>query len=149
MRRALPLAIAGMSWIRVLDMPSCYECGTIMWVERKLVRPLASLVRTVQPCAQRHSASAHVDERLASHGNHSFCTCYISQDFFSEVELNLGRCCKQTSDLFDEVSFWNLKNSKWPASLLTCLWIYPCFSIRRSANWGQVLLAITHKSLKV
>ena len=63
--------IADMSWIRVLDTPSCYECGAIVWPERKSVRPLAPLVRTVEQCAQRRSANAHVHQRLASHGNHS------------------------------------------------------------------------------
>ena len=50
---------------------------------------------------------------------------------------------RQTSDLVDEESFW-IKNSKWSASPLVCLWIiiYPLFSTLRLANWGQVFLAI-------
>ena len=50
---------------------------------------------------------------------------------------------KQTSDLFDEVSFWNLKT----VSGLLLFWhahgFILSFSTLRSANWSQVLLAIT------
>ena len=84
-RAELPLAIADMSWIRVLDTPSCYERGVIMWAERKSVRPLAPLVRIVDPCAQRRSASAHVHQRLASHGNHLCMYVYYLQDFVSDL----------------------------------------------------------------
>ena len=60
-RAELPLAIADMSWIRVLDTPSCYERGAIVWAERKVgaaSRPIGQNCRAVCTEAQRECARA-------------------------------------------------------------------------------------------
>ena len=131
-----------MSWIRVLDTPSCYERGAIVWAERKSVRPLAPLVGTVEPCAQRRSASAHVHQRLASHGNHSFLLhCYVRIFKILSLRSSWILVVCETSEWFVWRSVGlEFKNSKWSASLLACSWIYPFFF---NTEVGQVLLAIT------
>ena len=42
------------AWIRILDVPGCYECA--VWAERKFSLQGSGLIRTIALCAQRRVA---------------------------------------------------------------------------------------------
>jgi hypothetical protein len=64
-RIELPIAIAKMSWIHVLDTSSSYECVAPSHGQRESSQASllqgSGLVRTVVPCARRRVASGHRD----------------------------------------------------------------------------------------
>ena len=98
--------------------------GTAAWADRKSVWPLilrrASLVRNVGQCAQLRNCQSYVITRWSS-----IATIVLQLLSFEILSLRAESWSfvRQTSDLFDEESFW-IRNSKWLPSLLACSWTF-------------------------